>query len=214
MSNLAVSESTSGKADRNRAAILAAAEDVFAKLGYSGTRIDHIADAVKLTRAGLFYYYKDKQALYNAMLEEAFRPLIERLFGVLATPGRSIPERMEMAVEEWIDTLVARPTLARLVLRFVVDGSDQPFTAIISENSKNALMFLALFQEGRANGQIKPMHSNPFHAASALVGTTVLYVSALSNLMPQGEFRALDPKEVAAHKEQALFMLRSLLGIE
>lgn len=214
MGNLDSNGPIGGKAERNRAIILAAALEQFSKLGYAATRIDDVADAVQLTRTGLFYYYRDKQTLYSAMLEDAFRPLVERLGVVLVEEHRSITERIELAAEAWVDAVVARPSLARLVLRFVADGTNQPGTAILSDNFENAAKFWALFTQGKNSGEIKPLLDDPFHAASALVGTTICYVSALSNLVPQGFSQPLNAAQVAGHKEQVLFSLRHVLGLK
>lgn len=208
-----VVEPSGAKAERTRAAILATAEDVFARQGYAATRLDDVAEALGLTRAALFYYYGDKQKLYDAMLGDAFSGLAERLETVLATKG-SVVERIEMAVEAWIDTIIARPTLARLILRFVADGSEQPSQAIFSDNNRLPMNFWALFEEGRKSGELKPVNEDPFHTASAIIGTTVFYVGALSALVPHGRFQPLEPQQVADHKREALFAIRHLLGMK
>ena len=75
------------KADRTRAAVLEAAERLFARRGYAATRLEDVAEAVGVKRAALFYHFRDKQALYDAVLEAAFGELVERLEPLLAGPG-------------------------------------------------------------------------------------------------------------------------------
>ena len=214
MSNPATFEPIGAKADRNRTVILAAAEELFSKQGFSATRVEDVAEAVGLTRAGLFYYYKDKQTLYDAMLADAFRSLVDRLEAVLAADTGTVAQRIECAVEAWVDSIVARPTLARLVLRFVADGASQPAKSILSDNDRIPMLFWALFEQGRESGEIKPLHDDPFHAASAIIGTTICCVAAVANLVPHGKFQPLDPLQVAAHKQEVLFAARHLLGIK
>ena len=55
------------KADRTRAAVLDAAERLFARRGYAATRLEDVAEAVGVKRAALFYHFRDKQALYDAI---------------------------------------------------------------------------------------------------------------------------------------------------
>ena len=208
-----VVEPSTTKADRTRAAILATAEDLFSRQGYAATRLEDVAEALGLTRAALFYYYGDKQKLYDAMLADAFSGLATKLETVLAAGG-SVVQRIEMAVDAWIDTIIARPTLARLILRFVADGSEQPSQAIFSDNNRLPLSFWALFEEGRKSGELKPVNEDPFHTASAIIGTTVFYVGALSALIPHGRFQPLEPQQVADHKREAQFAIRHLLGIK
>lgn len=200
------------KSDRTRAAILAAAQDLFARQGFAATRLDEIASVVGLTRAGLFYYYRDKQVLFDAMLVDAFSELATRLEAVLAPASVGIAERIERAVGTWIDVIVARPNLARLILRLVADGSVLA-QGIFSDNNRLPLMFWGLFEQGRRTGELKPVDSDPFQTASAVIGTTVFYVAALAMLVPHGEFEPLDPERIASHKREALRATRQLLGI-
>ncbi len=207
-------EPTGGKADRTRAAILASAIDLFSKQGYAATRLEDVADVVQLTRAALFYYYQDKQTLYDAMLAYAFGPLATRLEEIVGDEEKSVAERIELSLEAWIDAIAGRPALARLILRFVADGTEQPSQVVFINNQQLPVKFWALVQKGRKSGELKPLHDDPFHAASAVVGTSVFYVSALAALLPKGSFKPLDPKQIAAHKQEMLFETRHLLGIK
>lgn len=58
--------------EESRAAILRAAVNEFARGGIAGARTDAIANAAKVNKALLYYYFKDKQALYGAVLDEVF----------------------------------------------------------------------------------------------------------------------------------------------
>jgi len=202
------------KGDRAKAAILTAAENYFSRLGFAATRLEDIADELGLTRAALFYYFKDKQTLYDAMIADSFGTLTSKLSGVLEHNSGTISERMELAAGAWVDAVVSRPNLARLILRFVADGIEQPSLHIYSGNEQIPQKFFALFEEGRKNGELKPLHDDPFHCASAIVGTTVFYAAALSSLVPDKQFEPLAPEQAAAHRRQALHLLRSLLGID
>ena len=213
MNNVTAKEYNVSRGKRKRAVILEAAERLFATRGFAATRLEDVADEVGLTRAALFYHFKDKQTLYEAMLVDAFGSLATKLDATLTSTGHTIAERLEMAVEAWVDTIVNRPTLARLILRFVADGVEQPAQRVFFNNGDLPAKFWALFDEGRKTGELKPLHDEPFHTASAIIGTTVFYVGALSALVPIGQFEPLAPEQIAAHKEETLDSLRRLLGI-
>lgn len=55
---------------RNRCHILTAAERVFARRGYGGARLDEIAEEAGLPKANLLYYFKSKEALYEAVIAD------------------------------------------------------------------------------------------------------------------------------------------------
>ena len=149
-----------------RTAILAAAEEQFARAGYVATRLDDVAEAMGMTAAALFYYFRDKGALYDAMMENAFAKLAASLGEVLSAPT-SIAERIERAVEVWIDTIVARPALARLILRHIADNEQHPSRRVYPASDAFLRMAFALFEHGRKTGELNPIHDHPYHAASA-----------------------------------------------
>lgn len=200
------------RGEQKRAVILGVAERLFASRGFAATRLEDVAEEVGLTRAALFYHFRDKQALYDAMIADAFAPMAEQLDAILADERGTIAERLEQSVETWVDAIVNRPTLARLILRFVADAAEQPTQRIFFDHDDITQKFWALFEQGRASGELEPLHDNPFHAASAVIGTTVFYVAALSALVP-GLIEPLAPEHIAAHKNEALHSMRRLLGI-
>ena len=69
-----------------RAAILAAAEEVFAKAGLDGARIDAIAAAAGVNKALLYYYFKSKDGLYEAVIDDQFREFNRQALAVLEAP--------------------------------------------------------------------------------------------------------------------------------
>jgi TetR/AcrR family transcriptional regulator len=200
------------KAQRTRAAILAAAERLFARRGFAGTRLEDVAEAVGLKRAALFYHFSDKQALYDAVIEDAFGALVARL-DLAFSAASPIATRIERAVEAWVDAIVERPTLARLILRHAAEAEERPKQFLFPEVERLLREAWSLFEQGRANGELEPLHDDIFHPASAVLGATVFYVSGLASLLPDGDFHPLAPEQVAAHKLDALRTVRRLLGI-
>lgn len=58
-------------------AILDAAEEIFARKGLQGARVRGIADGAGVNVATLYNYYKNKNALYEAVLERGIAPVTE-----------------------------------------------------------------------------------------------------------------------------------------
>jgi TetR/AcrR family transcriptional regulator len=59
-----------GRPEESRAAILEAAAGEFAEHGIAGARIDAIARAAGVNKALLYYYFKDKETLHRAVLDD------------------------------------------------------------------------------------------------------------------------------------------------
>lgn len=64
-------------AERTRADLLAVATAVFAESGYSGARVDDIAERTRTTKRMIYYYFGGKEGLYMAVLENAYRGIRE-----------------------------------------------------------------------------------------------------------------------------------------
>ncbi|GGC11769.1 hypothetical protein GCM10011363_30510 [Marivita lacus] len=58
--------------DAVRDNILHAAREVFARHGLSGARIDEIARRTRTSKRMIYYYFSDKETLYQAVLEDAY----------------------------------------------------------------------------------------------------------------------------------------------
>lgn len=100
--------------------VLAAAELEFATRGFDGARLSDIAGRVGLGRSSILHYFETKQALYSMVVRTAFLRLGEAV--LLALDGQDPVEvRMARAVEAFEAFLDARPTLAKLVLREILD---------------------------------------------------------------------------------------------
>ncbi|GAB3761068.1 TetR/AcrR family transcriptional regulator [Ramlibacter monticola] len=64
-------------ADRSQASILAAARDEFAEFGLAGARMDRIAERAGLNKRLIYYYFEDKEKLFQAVLEQTYRDIRE-----------------------------------------------------------------------------------------------------------------------------------------
>src|ERR1700730_17157636 len=84
---------TRGQPEESRAAILNAAVAEFAEHGIAGARTDSIARSARVNKALLYYYFKDKDALYEAVLDHVFSGLLERIMPVFAS---DLPPRQKI----------------------------------------------------------------------------------------------------------------------
>jgi AcrR family transcriptional regulator len=68
--------------------ILDAARKEFVEKGLSGARVDEIAARIATSKRMIYYYFKDKQGLYIAVLEEAYSKIraTERALDLAALP--------------------------------------------------------------------------------------------------------------------------------
>jgi len=101
-------------------AILAAAEAEFSKRGLEGTRVRDIADAAGVNVATLYNYYKNKNALYEAVLEQGILPVVDI---IKAYAGSHDKQSVQAIVTEIIAHLGQRPNVSRLIyLETIAEG--------------------------------------------------------------------------------------------
>jgi AcrR family transcriptional regulator len=101
-------------ADRSQATILAAARDEFAESGLGGARMDRIAERAGLNKRLIYYYFDDKEQLFRAVLEQAYRHIREeeRKLNLLALKP---PEAVRRLVEFIWDYYLAHPEFLTLL---------------------------------------------------------------------------------------------------
>jgi AcrR family transcriptional regulator len=109
-----------GKRERtkaqNRAAIIDAAREVFADLGYD---VAGVRDVVRATRlaAGTFYnYFPDKESVFRAVLDESAQEIRHRLRSVRGA-ARTLDEFVGDAYRAWFAFLVEDSVFSRLMQR-------------------------------------------------------------------------------------------------
>ena len=62
------SSETGNKKDLNRENILKIAREIFSKYGFKKTTLDDIANAVRKGKSSLYYYFKSKEDLFQAVI--------------------------------------------------------------------------------------------------------------------------------------------------
>jgi AcrR family transcriptional regulator len=102
-----------------RDVILDAAERRFAERGFAGVSVRQIAgDAGLKNQASLYHHFKNKKALYEAVLQRGLQPIIELVAGSSTAGDSSDP-----VLDRIVDHLAAHPHLPRLIQRAGLDDS-------------------------------------------------------------------------------------------
>jgi AcrR family transcriptional regulator len=100
--------------ERTRAEILQVATTEFARVGYSGARVDNITALTRTTKRMLYYYFGGKEQLYVAVLEQAYGE-IRAIEQQLNLEHLSPVEAMRTLAELTFDYHDKHPEFIRLV---------------------------------------------------------------------------------------------------
>ena len=105
----------SSEAERTIADIIAIATAEFAEKGLAGARIDEIAERTRTSKRMIYYYFKSKEGLYLAVLEEAYRSIraIEATLDLEHLPPK---EALRALIGFTFDYQRANPDFIRLVM--------------------------------------------------------------------------------------------------
>ncbi len=82
---------TKEDAELTRLSIISAAREVFLERGVSRTTMEQIATQAGVTRGAIYWHFKNKTELFNAMREQVFLPLIDRMDDTLLVEGSAPP---------------------------------------------------------------------------------------------------------------------------
>ena len=110
--------------ERTREAILGCAEELFARHGFGGTSMQQIGEAAGVARSTPAYFFRTKEALYEAVLARAVGRAQEAIAHVDGDEPRSPEEEVAAYVNAFIDFLSRDRNFVRLVQRESLgDGS-------------------------------------------------------------------------------------------
>lgn len=201
-----------GQPEQTRSAILKAAMAEFAQEGVAGARTDAIARAARVNKALLYYYFKDKEALYGAVVDQIFAGLSER---VLEPLNADLPPRQKYLayVGAHFDYIASNPVLPRIAqrewmsagrnasphLRRIVQRYLRPIFLKVSE----------VLREGIAANEFRPV--DPFQFVPSTVAIVVSYFAnaPLIAMMATGD--PLSPERIAARRVAVLDFISAAL---
>jgi AcrR family transcriptional regulator len=203
---------TRGRPEKSRAAILRAAVAEFAEHGIAGARTDAIAQAARVNKALLYYYFKDKDALYEAVLDHVFSGLRDRVMPVLE--GKLEPrEKLLEYASRYFDYIAANPRFPRVVqgewMRMGPKGNPQ-MTRIAREYFAPIYRRVAeMLREGAERGQFRAV--NPMDFLPSMVGIIIFYFSTAPAMKTMLKIDPLSKTRIAERRKFVLEFISAAL---
>jgi AcrR family transcriptional regulator len=195
---------TRGQPEESRAAILKAAVGEFAEHGIAGARTDAIAREARVNKALLYYYFKDKDALYEAVLDHVFSGLRARVMPVLESklPPR---EKMLRYLGTYFDYIAANPRFPRVVQgEWVRSGAGTARMQRISKEYFRPIFekLAGVLRDGIAAGEFRVV--NPIDFLPSVAAVIVFYFTS-APLMKT--FLKVDPLSEERIRQRRAFVL-------
>jgi len=203
-----------GQPEESRAAILEAAAHEFAEFGIAGARTDAIAREARVNKALLYYYFKDKETLYSAVLDAAFSGLKETVFRVLDSdlPPR---EKVMAYVGAYFDFVASNQMYPRLMQREMMrarEGASPHLDRIIKNYFQPIFVRVGeLLRKGIAEGEFRPV--NPAHFVPSMVAMVVFYFSGAPMMQKIVGVNTLTPERIAERRAAVLDFISAALFV-
>src|ERR1700687_1634411 len=164
----------------SRDKILDAAEDLFARRGFTGVGMREVADTAGLGKSSLFHHFKSKAELYAAVVGRILDLFDRRLTGAWAAGGDPLA-RFDRWIDVLIDTFAEHRTSARLLLRSLFEDDELAGTSAEEQRADRTIQHIfgaaaALLREGMETGVFR-LASIP-HTLQSLVGLTVYHFAS------------------------------------
>ncbi|WP_183013367.1 TetR/AcrR family transcriptional regulator [Achromobacter sp. UMC46] len=199
-----------------RPKLLGIATDLFASQGVAATTIAHIARRAAVTPAMVHYYFKSRDQLIDAVVQERVLPVIGYVWAPVPLAG----DPSEGQGQDQDPAATARGYLAEIVHRIVQSATEQPWLPalwmheVVNEGgqlrervlphvpSARLQAFAGLIGQGQRQGLITP-GVEPRLVFLSILGLTLLPLatSSLWRRIWQGDAQAqaLDTDAIAAH---------------
>ncbi len=120
-----------------RERIFDAAAQVFEEKGYSGARMQEIADRAGMNKALLHYYFRSKAELFRAVFEVLQQKMFEKTLAILGQ-DISFIEKVEKFLDEHTEFIIKNPRLPLFLLNEMAQDPG------LAENLKEAFRFADL----------------------------------------------------------------------
>ena len=208
-----------GQPEESRAAIMQAAAKEFAEHGIAGARTDAIAREARVNKALLYYYFKDKETLYGAVLDHAFSGMKANVFRVLDSdlPPR---EKIMAYVGTYFDFIASNQIYPKLMQREMMrarEGNSVHIDRLVKTYFQPIYRRVGeLLHKGIAEGEFRKV--DPAHFVPSMVAMIVFYFSSAPVMQRIVRFNPLTPERIAERRaavldfiSAALFQSRSAL---
>jgi TetR/AcrR family transcriptional regulator len=200
------------RAEQTRKAILGAAIAEFSAHGLSGARTEAIAEAAGANKALLYYYFKSKNGLYEAAIEEVSGKVVEDALAAL-DPAYSAGERLLRTAITHFDRILTKREFQSLMQQELIRFKREEGASIshLFQNAFKPLMrrMQDSVQEGIRNGELCKM--DPMQVMYSIFGANVFYFLSAPMVQLDVPFNLFDRQALQMRRKAAVEYLGNAL---
>ena len=170
--------------------------------------MDAIAAAAGVNKALLYYYFKSKENLYEAVVEDHFREFNQQALGLLNSKG-SARDILLRYVGLHFDFISARRQSASLFQQFMMSGGKRKERLIRKYFKPRSEAVGKLLERGMRSGEFR--RADRFHTAVSIVSLIVFYFSAAQVMQMLGHSDAYSAANLETRRREVLDFVRHAL---
>lgn len=203
-----ITRAKDNRAGRTQKKILRAAVQEFSTHGLSGARTDRIAEAAKVNKALLYYYFKSKQDLYTAAVEAVSARVVENALAEF-DPKYSAGERLLRSAIHHFDRILTQHEFQSLMqqemVRFRSDKSGS--LPILFRTAFHPMIekLREATEDGIRTGELCPV--DWLQMVYSMFGANVFYFLSAPMMELALPLKPLDPKALKARRKAAVQFL-------
>ena len=190
-------------ASATQAVILNAAEEEFAQHGFAAARTETIAAKTGAAKSMIYYYFKDKEGLYQAVLERSHADLLQTV-QKLELEHLSSEVALEKFLRALLDCVSRNPKLPTIMFHEAVQNQGKYYKRSSSVSIDTTLV--KILEQGVTAGVFRQL--DPFQSAINIMGTCLFYFIGAGNIQqfPQGK-RLLSKAMLEDHTTEAIALI-------
>lgn len=114
--------------------IIKAAENEFIEQGFSGARMQAIANKAGINKALLHYYFRSKQKLFEVIFKTAFKLFVPKIIGTFKRTDLDFFGKIKLFVSDYITLIQKNPHIPVFIIH-ELNTKSSTLSKIISEQS-------------------------------------------------------------------------------
>ncbi len=145
------------QSEQTRQRIIKTASQLFARKGFYGTSIAHLAQAVGLTKGALYHHFASKDALFFAVIASVRDDWNSKVARDVVRGGDTIT-RLSILLDEHTRLLNENDILCLVLSNLMAEMEDTnpEYAAVIQKIYEDLIGFIErIIQKGQANGEIR-----------------------------------------------------------
>ena len=179
--------------------IFEAAHKVFQQKGFSGARMQEIADEAGINKAMLHYCFKNKELLFEAVFMKAFAQLAPQINEIFNSDA-SVFDKIRKFTDSYISFVIKNPFLPTFIIQEMNNNPDFVERFLNNQNRPNPTILIAQIENEIAQGIIKEINPKqllldifsmtifPFAAQVLVKGMIQINEKEFFELMEQRKF--------------------------